>query len=143
LNHIDTTTINNIRDFVELGMENSLTLSNTNIYCEKDDVVIPFQNIFRESYRPIILRYCKKVKLSDDAFDYYKYKPKTFSYNLYGTVDLWHLILWLNDMTSILQFTKQELIALDPSALDILATILKQQENYLIDNKENPIEPLE
>lgn len=49
------------------------------------------------------------VKLSDDEYAKYKYKPKLLCYDVYNNLDMAPLILRLNHMTSVTDFTKQEI----------------------------------
>ena len=140
----DVTNEPNINDLIEKGTENTLTLSNTNINSKNEDceIIYPIQNILRQHYRPLLLRYCKKITLSDVAFIKYKYKPKSLSYDLYGGTELWHLILWLNDMITVTEFTKKELVLLEPSAISVINNILEKEENNINLNREDPIKKM-
>jgi len=134
-----------IQDLIELGKENSLNLENTNILAKNNhcDITYPIHNILRDSYRPIILRYCKEITLDDEALEFYKYNPKKMSFNLYGGVELWHLLLWINNMTSITQFNRKKLLIFHPQQIPLLSTILDLEEVNLYDNRKSPYENME
>ena len=141
----DVDSLYSISDLIEIGKNNSLSLDNTNIYAydHNSKIAYPVQNIFRGEYRQIIYQNCKKIKLNDKALEHYKYNPKKLSKDLYGIVDLWHLVLWLNNMVSVSEFNKAELILLDPSRLSVLSDILTRESDYLYDNTINPIQTLD
>lgn len=137
ITHNDVTKIKTIEDLISLGKKNSLTLNNTNLYTNKDDINFPYQNIFREHYRSLIMRYCKKLQLSEKLCYHYKFKPKTFCLDLYKSTDMWHLLLWINNMTSIIEFDEnriKNLIIIHPDSLEILDKILEKEKVVLAEN---------
>ena len=81
-----------------------------------------------------------KNKISDELLRHYIYRPKYLSLKLYGTIDLWHLILWINDLTSATQFDKSIIYVFDPERIDILERIISIEKNRLRQNHENPEE---
>lgn len=139
MQNVNVTKVKNILEEIEIGKENTLTLENTNLWLIKEGITIPYQNILREHYRAVLINNSSLVKLTDKAMKLYKYRPKLFSLNLYGTTELWHLILWLNNMTSILEFNKNEIVVIDPANIDILQKILNQENNRLTNNQNNPM----
>jgi hypothetical protein len=69
----------------------------------------------------ILDRYVDFIKLnssiivfSDNDFRKYKFQPKKLSLVIYQTTELWSLLLKINNMASILEFTKNRILA--PSA---------------------------
>ena len=139
-NNVDT--IYTIDELIEMGKENSLTLQNTNIFAhdKASDITYPIQNVFRDAYRPLLLRYCRRIELDDASLNHYKYNPKLMSFDLYGGVELWYLILWMNNMTSVTQFNRKYLILFNPNYLSVLANILNNEDENLYNNHKQPIE---
>ena len=45
------------------------------------------------------------VTLSDEEKSKYRYNPKLMSFDVYGTTELWFLILWANELYSSTEFT--------------------------------------
>lgn len=124
-----------IQDVISKGTQNSLILDNINEYIRFDGFDIPSKNILFEKYRGIILENCVKITLTEELFNVYKYRPKYLSLKLYNCTDLWHLLLWVNNMTTVTQFNKKVLYVLDPDALDIIDQIITLEEDNLNYNK--------
>lgn len=137
MQNIDTTKKYNIEDFINTGKDNSYNLENTNFYNEIDGIQIPVKSIFFETYRGLILNNCIKVKMSDKKLNRYRYRPKLLSYDLYGTTDLWHLILWINNMYSVTQFNESSIYIFNPDKLNLLVRIINNETSDIIDNKNN------
>ena len=137
MQNIDTTKKYNIEDFINTGKDNSYNLENTNFYNEIDGIQIPVKSIFFETYRGLILNNCIKVKMSDKKLNRYRYRPKLLSYDLYGTTDLWHLILWINNMYSVTQFNESSIYIFNPDKLNLLVRIINNETEDIIDNKNN------
>jgi hypothetical protein len=127
-----------ILQFIEIGKENSLNLDNTSMFTETQGVIIPTYNILRQKYRGIILENSVEIELNEKLFNYYKYKPKLLSLKLYGTTDLWHLILWLNNMISVTDFQRREIIVFNPDSMDVLNKIIELEKREIRKNHENP-----
>jgi hypothetical protein len=69
----------------------------------------------------------------------YRYQPKLLSLDVYNTLDLWSLILKLNNMTSILEFTKASILIPPLSIYTIMNEILTLEFNEIKRNKlDNP-----
>lgn len=127
-----------IESVIAKGSSNDLILDNINSYIKFDGFTIPAYNILFEKYRGIILENCVKITLSDALYDVYRYRPKYLSLKLYGYTDLWHLILWINNMTSMTQFDKKIIYVYDPDALEIIEKIISMEQAQLRENKYNP-----
>ena len=129
-----------LEDIISRGPSNELALDNLFMFTNFEGFTIPQMNILFEKYRGIILECCLKIKLSDDLLRHYIYRPKYLSLKLYGTTDLWHLILWINDLTSATQFNKNNLYVFDPDRIDVLERILSIEKAKLRESRENPEE---
>lgn len=138
----DTSKENNILNALSTGIENSMILDNISLYTSIDGLSIPLSNIFYEKYRGIILENCVQIEMSDEVLKKYRYKPKMLSLKLYNCIDFWHMILWINNMTSVTEFNKKKIYVYDPEELYILDKILYLEKFTLADNKENETEVL-
>lgn len=75
-----------------------------------DDIIrIPFYNVFiknRDMFDPItVVRPMEK--------EYYR-QPKKFSYDTYGDIGLWHVLLVMNKCRSEVDFVREKVKYLDP-----------------------------
>lgn len=58
----------------------------------------------------------------------YFYKPKTFSYDYYGTTELWLAVLRANNMRNISEFSLPTIQVYDSIGLNRLISIFKKRE---------------
>lgn len=137
MKNIDTTKYNRIEDNINNGKENSYILENISLYSKVDNIKIPTSNLFYEKYRGLILNNCVKVKIPENALKKYRYRPKLLSYELYGTVDLWYLLLWINNMYTTTQFNQQSIYIFNPKNISVLIRIIESEKNIINDNKQN------
>lgn len=102
-----------IQDCINNGKTRELTYrkTHTNIFLNKngDVVKIPYKSIIRE-YMPYFLDTVIEADFTKDEEIIYRYKPKSLSYDLYGTTELWSALLELNNMLSINEFNMRKKI---------------------------------
>ena len=123
-----TSTIQDIKNFNTTGSNNSFILDKTNITQTTGDKTFPFGNILKDKYRGIIFQNCIEIEFTgDELVTRYMYKPRLFSDDLYGTMELWYLVLWLNDLSSVTQFNKSKYIVLHPKNFSVLEEIIKKE----------------
>lgn len=89
-------------------------------------------NVIDDYLDDINLDYAVDVELNDAQYTKYMYKPKLLCYDVYGSTELYILILLINDMYSCRQFTKKKIKML---TVDDLDTITK----CIINNNEEAI----
>src|ERR1044072_1104895 len=53
-----------------------------------------------DEYYPLLLAAAREVTLTDDELNKYRYQPKLFSLDQFGTTELWALILRMNRLSS-------------------------------------------
>ena len=105
--------ISTINELISLGKQlkiSSETMSIkeivTNTHNER--FIVNFTSVI-DRYYDILLDHTSIVKLTDDEYLRYRYKPKLLSEELYGTQELHSLLLRLNHITSVIQFDFTEL----------------------------------
>lgn len=135
MQNTDTTKIVYIDKWINAGKNNSYTLTNTNIKAyESDGTGVVVSNILRNKYRGVITANMIKATMTEKYF----YRPKQVSYELYGTVELWHVLLWLNNMLHISDFCKEEIRIFNPEKMSLLTTIINREQDVLEELKDNP-----
>lgn len=129
-----TTNLINMQDYINMSTQNSLQLDNCSLFFKEKNYVLMTENIFRNKYRDLIMDNLIEVKLSDEEYNKFKYRPKRLSYEIYKTNDLWHLILWINNTYSITKFDFEIVKLFDPAKIYILNNIFEKEKNILIQN---------
>lgn len=74
----------------------------------KETIRVPYASIlsnYRDFLEPAVVR----TKLSEGELMRYRYSPKWLSEHLYGTTELWSVLLDLNGMLSTLDFNRDKI----------------------------------
>lgn len=77
---------------------------------------------------------CVTVELSEAQQWAYFYKPKVLCYDIYGNPELYFVILLLNDMADVKEFTKPKLKMLRKDHMSMLLSYIKNSEARAIDS---------
>ena len=93
-------------------------------------LLVNFENIMIK-YMPELKDLKVKVTLSNEEYSKYKYNPKLLSYDIYGTTELWFLILEANELHTISQFNSKTIYLFQTDILNKASRIL----NLEVDNK--------
>ena len=130
----DTRKIIYLDKWINDGKQNSLTLDNTNVKAYKDGISLSVSNIFRCKYRSVIDANIIIAELHESWF----YRPKLVSWELYKSMDFWHVILWMNNMVSITEFNRKQIQIFNPNKWSLVTSIINREEEYLKDISKNP-----
>ena len=83
--------------------------SNLSFIDQINNIKYSTYNVVSDYMDEITASYCVNIELSDDQLNQYKYRPKLLCYDIYGSQELYFLILIINDMCSVKDFTKKKL----------------------------------
>ena len=77
-------------------------------------------------------------EFSDLEYIKYRYKPKLLAYDIYDTTELFFVILAINGMCSVKDFTKRKIKLLYKSdMLDLLNQIYSAESDYILYNRKH------
>ena len=76
-------------------------------------------------------KYKSTMTLTEDLYDKYKFNPKMMSYDLYGTVDYWWLLLQANEMHSAVEFNKRTIKYFSASAIKQLIPMILRSDYFV------------
>lgn len=143
-----------IQEFITLGQNsNDNTSYRALSYIESRDESIEYTiKIALDDYLPILKENALTINLSENEIRTYRYNPKMLSYKLYGSTKLYYVILRLNDMCNVHEFslTEGKLLLLAPNVMaDSMSSIYKSEEfsiskynnNHKFDTTPEVIEP--
>ena len=137
-NRYDIKSCSTISQLVEYGEASTISMDKLHIkkVVTKPDgskLVINYLSIL-DKYYDVLKDLAVTVKLSDDEFANYKYKPKLLCYDVYGNLDMCPLIFRLNNMTSVVDFTKQEIKMFKNDIFKTINEILILEEENINNN---------
>jgi hypothetical protein len=134
-NSINSSEYASMRQSIIHSKYNKVTLDNVSIHYKFEGEIVFSTSILRK-YENII-----KQRLSDyTLFDHQLLRPEYASFDIYGTTDLWYLLLFVNNMTRPDEFTKREIKVFNPAYLDLLNDIIEKEKKLLDNNMSNPEE---
>lgn len=80
-------------------------------------------------YDGLLDKYRKTWTFSDSEFRTYKYNPWKVSLDIYGTTELWFLVLHANEMYSADEFNERTVSLYTSDVLDLLKEISALEDN--------------
>lgn len=127
-----------LQDFVDLRDADPLTYYNLsvllksitlpNLFYSSDNIVYDYIGEFKNV--------AKTVVLSDEDLIKYQYKPKLLSYYLYGSAELYFVLLALNGTCNIKDFNMKRFKALRPDDMNnLLNAIYNAETEYITYNR--------
>ena len=106
-----------------------------------DGNIFPMYNLINDYYDELIIS-SVMIKMNDTEFKRYQFRPKLLSYDLYGSTELFFLILLLNSMSSIKQFNTNRVKVLRPDSIGkILSYIYGTEQDNITNNRTKINEP--
>lgn len=134
-NYEDVSKSVHIKDFLAKGRSSFLNIDTTQSYAQYKvtSFSVPLENVFFYKYRDILFENSEVLILNEQNYNKYKYRPKKLSYDFYGLVDYWYILMILNNATRISQFNKREIRYIPFEKLDVIDSILqKESENKAV-----------
>lgn len=77
-----------------------------------------------DDYLPELEKLVKVVEFSDEEYIKYIYKPKLLAYDIYGSTELFFIIMKLNGICSIRDFDMRKIKLLPLRPVNVLTTVL-------------------
>lgn len=74
------------------------------------------------------------VKLTDEQYRKYCYKPKLLCYDIYGNPELYFIILLMNDIADVKEFNKKTIYMLPKKYMTLLTSSIYNSEKKAIDS---------
>ena len=127
------TNYGNASSFVDY--EKTIGISHSKVHLKsrikKEDIdIIVNSSSFGNKYFDYLRDICYKRTLTDKELLKYRYQPKMFCYDNYGSTELWSLLLKMNHMTSITEFNKKTIYVFYSSRIFKLLNEILILERY-------------
>ena len=93
--------------FIACQSDTNFCYNNLSFIDQIDNIKYNIYNVASDYIDEIISEYCVNVELSDEQLAKYKYRPKLLCYDVYGSQEIYYIILIINDICSVKDFTKK------------------------------------
>ena len=100
-----------------------------------DRVVIPYYEVITKYHELVERQFTQTITMTDDDFYRYKYKPNLYCYETYGTPELANALLYINNMPSVIDFTKQKLKIFSSNIISVVKELMTLNEQELKRNR--------
>ena len=121
-----------LEEFVESGVDDLITYNNFSLLESISGIEIPTENLIFD-YMSEMNRASVNVLLTEAELQKYKYKPKLLAFDVYGTTECYFIIMALNNIVDVRDFTLKRLKMIEPSVLDELMGYIYEANINLID----------
>lgn len=127
--------LSSVEDFINYGK--NLSLSSESLYLKNriDNNIIMRTKFVLDEYWDFITPYIVNRKLTEKEMHKYKYRPRTLCYDLYGNGELCTAILRLNNMTSALEFTKNNIKIFNSDIMQFIKEVLTLEKKRINKNR--------
>lgn len=130
----DTVTI---EEFVQSGKTTTINYFNLSFLDQtQNGTWVSVLNVVND-YLPELRNACVNVELTTEQQYTYFYKPKLLCYDVYGNPELFYIILLLNDMADVKEFTKPVVKMLKKDHMNTLLSYIYNAERAAIDRYNN------
>lgn len=129
-----------LEDFISFKGQNDMTYYNLSILAKSiaDDGIMYSKDNIIYKYLDILKGKCKTVVLSDKEFQKFQFKPKQLAYRLYGSSELYFVLMAVNGICDIKDFNKKKIKALTPYDLNnLLKSIYSAEIDYIELNRKS------
>lgn len=132
-NSNDGSTYKTLNQSIAASKKNKINYANLGYKITFENKYQIFDEILVNKYRSLLLQSSKYLAISED----YYYKPELLSKELYGTVDLWYVIMAVNAISSVDEFNSAVVRVLDPDKLFVLNEIIEKEKKDIAINNAN------
>lgn len=99
-----------IDQFIQCQSDTNVCYNNLSFIDQRNSIKYNTYNVLSDYLDEIKENYCLKIKLDKDNMFKYKYRPKLLCYDIYGEGELAFIIMIINDICDVKEFTKDTLL---------------------------------
>ena len=99
-----------IDQFIQCQSDTVICYNNLSFIDQYGNIKYNTYNVLGDYLDEIRDDYCVRITLNDDQMMKYKYNPKLLCFDIYGNGELAFIIMIINDMCNIKDFTKKVLL---------------------------------
>lgn len=132
-----TKTTYTVESFISAGK--GITISYNNLsYIESisNGTKVPFLNVIQD-YMEELKSFSMTIEMSDEEYRKYAYKPKLLANDIYGNSELFFVILLINGICDMKEFTKKKLFLIPKSSIEKALTMIYNSEKQALDAYNN------
>ena len=134
----DNSRVQTLSDFIRYGHTSSYSIQAISLFYKDGDIIYLDQPV-NQKYDRLVMAMAQVVELTDEELNKYKYSPELLSYDLYGTPNLSHLILYINRCPAY-SFNRKNIKLIKPNYIEtVLQKIIQHEQNNITKNHNQTI----
>ena len=127
--------IQTLSDYIRYEKTSSFSIPQVSLLM-KDENIVYLDEVVYAKYHELLMRNSMLVDLTTDEYNRFRLDPQSFSAYIYGTPNLYHLILYLNNVSEF-EFDLKRLRLVSTSVInDILKNILIHEDHNMLESKQ-------
>lgn len=135
LSRFDSTSgISNLNTQIKNGVNNTLAITNVSHKINFNDEFYTYDYSVLEQYKGYLSQYVVKAKCPESLY----YHPELVAKLIYGSIDLWYLVMMFNPIPSAAEFNSPVINVYDPNKIGVINRILQSKTKELKYNKVDP-----
>lgn len=128
-----------IEDFINSAPSNSISYDITSFLQKLTHITMVSYNVFND-YIDELLELSVTVTLSDQEFNRYQFRPKLLAYDIYGSTEVYFLIMILNNICNVKEFNFRSVKMLRVEDLEKVVSSIYNAEKYRLELNRTRIE---
>jgi len=124
----------NINTALDRSEKNDMLLTNISHQVNFNNEFYTFDYSVLDQYKGFLSQFLIKVKCPESLY----YHPEVVAKKIYGSVDLWYLIMMFNPIPSAAEFNSPVINVFDPSKIQYINRIINNYHKELRFNKADP-----
>lgn len=125
-----------IQEFINRKAYTTISYQNLSYTQPFEDIIFPMKNIL-DDYIDYFKDKAVDIEFTDDEYFLYKYKPRLLSKYIYGSTELFFIILAVNGMASEKEFTKKTIKLVPSDTLSDMIQAIYNSEHQNIESYNN------
>lgn len=124
-----------IKEYIQSEPTVNINCDSFNIYDKIDGLSIISYNVLND-YKKELLDASFFADFTDNIdYQYYKYRPKLLSYDLYGTTELFFILLFINDIYDVKDFDKKTIRIIKKDKLSSILSYIYSSNKSSTENR--------
>lgn len=128
-----------IEQFIQSNSNNSISYEKLSLIEKMDNIHTITYNLLND-YKDELDDLLVTINLSDEEFSRYAYKPKLLSYDIYGSTELYFIILFVNNLCNVKEFNNRKIKMIARDDLYNVLSAIYNAESDMIRRNRNKIE---
>lgn len=125
-------TTSTIQEFINSAPSNSITYESTSFLEKFSSLTLVSYNIFND-YLDEMIDLSVSVSLSDVEYNRYLFRPKLLAYDVYGSTEIYFIIMMLNNICNVKEFNFKKVRMLRVEDLEKVISAVYNSERYRLD----------